>query len=201
MAAPDERRTRATSVSDIIRGVGKVDTEWRDMNRILMTINAIVLGYQVVIGKTLGKSFGGMTQMLLREVGDLLSDLVDRLVNDIEYSEEKLAEAIEKSLVATGIAKEVRVEELPSEVKHGHVSRRFSIKIADSIFKPIYKVLTNHGYKEFPLSPEGMLVAAVILKVLKQSNKNAKLNMKARLPTSEEDALEIIVEQIIPSRP
>ncbi|WP_317895373.1 hypothetical protein [Pyrofollis japonicus] len=177
-----------------------MNTEWRDINRVLMTINAIVLGYQVVIGKTLGKSFGGMTQMLLREVGNLLSDIVDQLVGDIEYSEEKLVEAIERSLVATGIAKDVKVEELPSEVKHSYVLRRFSIKITDSIFKPIYKVLSKYGYKEFPLSPEGMLVAAVVLKVLKQSNKSAKLNMKARLPTSEDEALEIIVEQIIPSR-
>jgi hypothetical protein len=62
------------------------------------------------------KSFGGMTQMLLKEVRDLLSDLVDQLVGGIEYSEENLAEAIKKSLQETGIAKEVKIEELPQRL-------------------------------------------------------------------------------------
>ena len=192
------RRGEEWAVDEIVKGVGEMDTGWRRLDRVIMALNTIVLGYQVVIGKTLGKSFGGMTQMLLREVGDLLSDLVDELVGGLEYSEENLAEAIKRSLLETGIAREVEVEELPAEVRHGHRLRRFSVRVRDSIFKPIYQVLVKRGYTEFPLSPEGMLIAAVVLKVLRKSNKDARLNMHAVLPRSDEEHLEIVIEQIEP---
>ena len=191
---------RGMAVRDIMKGVGEMDTGWRSTERVLMAVNTIILGYQVVIGKTLGKSFGGMTQMLLREVGDMLSDLVDEIVGGLDYSEEHLAEAIKRSLKETGIAKEVEVEELPAEVKHGRRMRRFRVSIRDSMFKPIYAILVKYGYTEFPLSPEGMLVAAVVLKILRKSNKDAKINMRAVLPRSEEEHLEIILEQVEPYR-
>jgi hypothetical protein len=55
--------------------------------------------------------------------------------------------------------------------------RLFVIRVKGSMFKPIYQVLVKYGYTEFPLSPEGMLLVAVVLKVLKKSNKDARLNM------------------------
>jgi len=188
------------AVDDIVKGVGGMDTGWRRLDRVIMAMNTIVLGYQVVIGKTLGRSFGGMTQMLLREVGDLLSDLVDQVVEGIEYSEEKLAEAIRRSLLETGIARMVEVEELPAEVRQGRRLRRFRVRVRDSIFAPIYQVLVKRGYTEFPLSPEGMLIAAVVLKALRGSGRDVRLNMRAVLPRSEEEHLEVIVEQIEPYR-
>lgn len=192
--------SRGDTVSRIVDGVREMDTEWRNVDHVIMTVNTIVLGYQVVIGKTLGKSFGGMTQMLLREVGELLSEVVDNLVGGLDYSEENLAEAIKRSLLETGIAKKVEVEELPAEAKHGRKMRRFRIRIEDSIFKPIYEVLVKKGYVEFPMSPEGMLIAAVVLKVLKKSNKDARVGMHARLPKSDEEFMEITIEQIEPYR-
>ncbi len=192
--------SRGDAVSRIVDGVREMDTGWRSVDRVIMAVNTIVLGYQVVIGKTLGKSFGGMTQMLLREVGELLSEVVDNLVGGLDYSEENLAEAIKRSLVETGIAKKVEVEELPAEIRHGRKMRRFRIRVEDSLFRPIYEVLVKKGYVEFPMSPEGLLIAAVVLRVLKKSGKDAKVNMKAVLPRSEEEDLEITIEQIEPYR-
>jgi len=189
--------SRVTEVNSIISGVKDMDTGWRKTENVIMAVNAILLGYQVVIGKTLGRSFGGMTQMLLREVGDLLSEMVDKLTGDgVKYTEENIKEAIRRSLVETGIAKEVEVEELPPEEKRGAPLRRFRIRVKDSMFKPIYQILVQKGFTEFPLSPEGMLIAAVVLRILKKSNKDARLNMKAKLPSSDEEDLEVELEEI-----
>lgn len=189
--------SRVTEVNSIISGVKDMDTGWRKTENVIMAVNAILLGYQVVIGKTLGRSFGGMTQMLLREVGDLLSEMVDKLTGDgVKYTEENIKEAIRRSLVETGIAKEVEVEELPPEEKRGALLRRFRIRVKDSMFKPIYQILVQKGFTEFPLSPEGMLIAAVVLRILKKSNKDARLNMKAKLPSSDEEDLEVELEEI-----
>ncbi len=193
--------SRVTEVNSIISGVKDMDTGWRKTENVIMAVNAILLGYQVVIGKTLGRSFGGMTQMLLREVGDLLSEMVDKLTGDgVKYTEENIKEAIRRSLVETGIAKEVEVEELPPEEKHGALLRRFRVRVKDSMFKPIYQILVQKGFTEFPLSPEGMLIAAVVLRILKKSNKDARLNMKAKLPSSDEEDLEIELEEIRPMK-
>ncbi len=193
--------SRVTEVNSIISGVKDMDTGWRKTENVIMAVNAILLGYQVVIGKTLGRSFGGMTQMLLREVGDLLSEMVDKLTGDgVKYTEENIKEAIRRSLVETGIAKEVEVEELPPEEKRGALLRRFRIRVKDSMFKPIYQILVQKGFTEFPLSPEGMLIAAVVLRILKKSNKDARLNMKAKLPSSDEEDLEVELEEIRPMK-
>ena len=193
--------SRVAEVNSIISGVKDMDTGWRKTENVIMAINAILLGYQVVIGKTLGRSFGGMTQMLLKEVGDLLSEIVDKLTGDgVEYTEENIKEAIRRSLVETGIAKEVIIEELPPEEKHGALLRRFRIRVKDSMFKPIYSILVQKGFTEFPLSPEGMLIAAVVLRILKKSNRDARLNMKAKLPRADEEDLEIVLEEIRPMK-
>ncbi len=193
--------SRVAEVNSIISGVKDMDTGWRKTENVIMAVNAILLGYQVVIGKTLGRSFGGMTQMLLKEVGDLLSEIVDKLTGDgVEYTEENIKEAIRRSLVETGIAKEVIIEELPPEEKHGALLRRFRIRVKDSMFKPIYSILVQKGFTEFPLSPEGMLIAAVVLRILKKSNRDARLNMKAKLPRADEEDLEIVLEEIRPMK-
>ncbi|WP_143522216.1 hypothetical protein [Pyrodictium delaneyi] len=182
---------------NVIKQVNRIDTNWRQIDRIITTMNTIVLGYQVVIGKIFGKNFSGMTQMLLREVGSLLSKLVDSYVNGSDYIKNDLAEAIKRSLLETGIAKKVYVHELPADTRSQRIIRKFKIKIKDSIFRPVYKTLATYGYREFPLSPEGLLVTAIILRHLQEKgNTDTRLTMHALIPQDSEEDLEIIVEQV-----
>ena len=176
--------------------VDDMDTSWRDKGVVINVVNLVVLGDQVVIGKVLGKSYGGMTQLLLNEVGDMLSELVDELTKDkLVYNADNLTDTIKASLVELGIAKNVEVEELPPVEKHGKIMKRYRVVIKDSLFKPIYGVLVKKGYREFPMSPEGLLIAAIIRRILRDKQENARVNMRVNL-SEDGERLEVIIEQI-----
>ncbi len=186
------------AVREVLNGVDHMDTSWRDKAVVINVINLVVMGYQVVIGKVLGKSYGGMTQLLLNEVGDMLSEMVDELTKGkLVYDADNLANTIKASLVELGIAKNVEVEELPPEEKHGRMLRRYRVVIKDSLFQPIYRVLLKKGYTEFPMSPEGLLIAAIVRRVLREKQADARVNMKAKL-MEDGETLEVHIEQITP---
>jgi len=186
------------TVREVLNGVDHMDTSWRDKTVVINVVNLVVMGYQVVIGKVLGKSYGGMTQLLLNEVGDMLSEMVDELTKGkLVYDADNLAETIKASLMELGIASNMEVEELPPEEKHGRVLRRYRVIIRDSLFQPIYRVLLKKGYTEFPMSPEGLLIAAIVRRVLREKQANARVNMKARL-MDDGETLEVYIEQIAP---
>ncbi len=186
---------RGYDVDYIIEHSRSLDNGWRKTDKLIMSINAIVLGYSLVIGKTLGKSFTGMSQLLLNEVGDTLAEMVDEIVGRASYSSENLAELIKRGLEESSIARNVVVEEQPPVEKHGVYLRRFRITIKDSLFKPIYGVLLKRGYQEFPLSPEAMLVAAIVRRILRKKKKDARLKVHAKL-MEDGETLEIAVEEL-----
>ncbi len=150
--------------------------EWVDASRIKQLMNAIVVGYSIAFEKALGAGLTAMGQLLISEVGDVLSEMVDQLLGaeQLEYSDENRTEIIKSALVKLGIARTVEVESN---------NDRHRIFISDSIFHPVHAILAKKGYSEFPLSPEGFLCAAIVRKVLREANSNKQVQITTKLPT------------------
>ncbi len=176
-----------------------VNTEWRDRKKLDMVGYAILAGYQMALYRALGSAgAGAMTQMLLGEIGDLVLEILGKLEGKIDYSVSEPHELIADVLKRLGVAKEVKVERLEDVEKHGRKLRRYKVEIKDSVFMPVHKVLVKRGLREYPLSPEAMIVAAIVRKVLLEKNPKARVNVTTVLPQSEGEPLTIIVEEILP---
>ena len=183
----------------LVESIHKMDMEWRDMERLAMVGYAVLAGYQMALYRALGKSgAGAMTQMLLGEVGDLVLDALARAEGEIKYDAAEPHEIIADVLRRLGIAREVRVERLEDAEKHGRRLRRYRVEIADSMFMPVHRMLTERGLREYPLSPEAMIVAAIVRRVLTAKNPRARVNVTTVLPQSENEPLTIMVEEILP---
>ncbi len=150
--------------------------EWVDASRIKQLMNAIVVGYSIAFEKALGSGLTAVGQLLISEVGDVLSEMVDQLLGaeQLKYSDENRTEIIKSALVKLGIARTVEVESS---------NNRHKILISDSIFHPVHMILAKKGYSEFPLSPEGFLCAAIVRKVLREANSNKQVQITTKLPT------------------
>ncbi len=161
-------------VKDLLESIS--NEEWVGASRIKQLMNAIVLGYSIAFEKALGAGLTAMGQLLISEVGDVLSEMVDQLLGaeQLEYSDENRTEIIKSALVKLGIARTVEVE---SNNDHHRIF------ISDSIFHPVHVILAKKGYSEFPLSPEGFLCAAIVRKVLKEANSNKQVQITTKLST------------------
>ncbi len=173
---------------DLLEGV---NGEWRDMSKMVPLMNAIVTGYSVALAKALGTGAAAMSQLLIREVGDILSEMVDQILGNkqLEFNVENRTELIKSALLEMGIAKAVEVESEGAENEERH-----RIMISDSVFHPTHMILINRGYTEFPLSPEGFLCAAIIRRVLREKeggNVNAQVSVNTKLPV---DGKTLVVE-------
>ncbi len=162
----------------------KVNGEWRSMDRIVSLMNAVVTGYTIALSKALGSGATAMSQLLIKEIGDVLSEMVDQILGSkqLEYNVENRVDLIKSALLEMGICKEVEVVSEGKENEETHI-----IKISDSIFHPAHMVLVKQGFKEFPLSPEGFLCAAVIRKVLRLKeggDPKAQVRITTKLPTN-----------------
>ena len=160
----------------------KVNGEWRSMDRIVSLMNAVVTGYTIALSKALGSGATAMSQLLIKEIGDVLSEMVDQILGSkqLEYNVENRIDLIKSALLEMGICKEVEVVSEGRENEETH-----TIKISDSIFHPAHMVLVKQGFREFPLSPEGFLCAAVIRKVLRLKDggdPKAQVRITTKLP-------------------
>jgi hypothetical protein len=97
-----------------------------------------------------------------------------------------------------GIAKDVRVERLEDATKYGCKLVRYKVELYDSFYKPVHKVLVSRGLTEYPLSPEALLAAALLRKKLRETQKDARVKVTAKLPQSKNEPLTLIIEQILP---
>ena len=184
---------------ELISGYEGVNTDWRDRKKLDMVGYAILAGYQMALYRALGSAgAGAMTQMLLGEIGDLILEVLGELEGSIDYNVAEPHELIADILKRLGIAKEVKVERLEDVEKHGRKLRRYKVEIRDSIFMPVHRVLVKRGLREYPLSPEAMITAAIVRKMLLEKNPRARVNVTTVLPQSEGEPLTIIVEEILP---
>ena len=137
----------------------------------LRLVNVIIAAYQYALHKTLGSGSGAMTQMLITSLGDELVNLLEDI--GVRISEETdVAEAIRKALKEFGIAERVEVIK-PETAKAGE---EYIVKIYDSVFKDIPRFLAKVGAR-YTLSPEALLVAAIVRGFLRRKDPNARVTV------------------------
>ncbi len=146
-------------------------------------VNALVSAYQIAITRALGAGANALSQMLLFELGDLLSDYVEQLI-DIDF--EKPEEAIRKVFKELKLAEEVNVKREDST---------WDIEVKGSVFIPTYQILRKRGIEFFTLSPEALIIASIIRRYLRMKGKgNERVKVKAEVP--EDNVLRFKVVQI-----
>jgi len=147
-------------------------------------VNGIVAAYQIAITKALGAGANALSQMLLQELGELLSEYVEQVVGGVDFT--KPEEAISKVFAELKLADEVKVKREGDE---------WHVEIKGSVFKPTYEILRERGVKFFTLSPEALIVASIIRKYLRiKGNGNERVSVKAEVP--EGDTLVFKVKEV-----
>ncbi len=134
-------------------------------------INMIVAMYQLALSKALGSGSAALTQLILRDVTELMDPMLKSLniqlgdVSDIKTDLPKIFRLI-------GISEHVEVD-VPETTEKG---QEYIIKIYDSIFKPVALLLGEHGIR-YTLSPESFIAAYVIRKALRKQNTKANVRI------------------------
>ena len=164
----------------------KYNESWRNTSHIVPLMNALVSGYSIALHKTLGAGAGAMTQILLTEVGEVMSAMVDIILGDeqLSFETENTDEILKSALLKLGIAEDVEIE---SDRNNGLEKHKIYIK--NSIFDSCHKILIDKGIKEFPLSPEGLLCASIIRRILREKtggDAKARVNVNTKLPVDGE---------------
>ncbi len=153
-------------------------------------INAIIAGYQIALNKTLGSGAAAMTQLLIKNIGDFLEEMLEGEGFEI-HAIEDLKKDLPEAFKRLGISDKVKVE-LPG---NGSTSGdKYLVKIYDSIFKPAARLLAKKGIK-FTLSPESFLAAAIIRKAVRKVRPGAQVKIKMYPQENPEEPL--VLEVII----
>ena len=180
-----------TQAHELLTNTGVKNMENRTAERIIPLMNSLVTGYSIALAKTLGSGAGAMTQILLTEVGEVLSAMVDEILGSkqVSYELENVEELLRNAFLELGIAEDIKIEK---EIKNNMLIYRLYIN--NSLFSPVHKILVDRGLKEFPLSPEGLLSASIVRRVLRErtgGDAKARVNVTTKLPT---DGNPLIVE-------
>jgi len=153
-------------------------------------INAIVAGYQIALNRTLGQGAAAMTQLLLKDIGDFLEEMMEEVgfeVHDIK----DLKEDIPRAFKMLGISDKVEVE-IPED--GSGAGDKYVIKIHDSIFKPVAVLLAKKGIK-FTLSPESFIAAAIVRKAIRKVKPDAQVRIRLKPQESPDEPL--VIEVIV----
>jgi len=153
-------------------------------------LNAIVAGYQLALNKTLGAGAAAMTQLLIKEIGDFLEQMLEDIGFEV-HNIEDLKEDIPKAFKMLGISDNVEVEIPENGSGAGDI---YIIKINDSIFKPVARLLYEKGIK-FTLSPESFIAAAIVRKAIRKKKPDAQVKIKVRPQKSIDEPL--VIEVIV----
>ncbi len=157
---------RGLGLGDMMSEIGKGETVQ------LRLVNVIIAAYQYALHRALGSGSGAMTQMLITDLGDELVNLLEDVGVRIMEAE-NVADAIRRALEEFGIAKKVEVVK-PEENK---VGEEYIVKIYDSVFKDIPRFLAKVG-ASYTLSPEALLVAAIVRGFLRKRDPNARVSVR-----------------------
>ncbi len=152
-------------------------------------INVIVAGYQIALNKTLGPGAAAMTQLLIKDIGEFLEDLLEDAGFEL-HDISDLSSDIPKAFQMLGISQRVEVETPSNGSNKGD---KYIIKIYDSIFRPVALLLEKKGIK-FTLSPESFLAAALVRKAIRKQKSDAQIKIKVRPQKSPDEPLVVEVE-------
>ncbi|WP_048196729.1 hypothetical protein [Methanocaldococcus vulcanius] len=180
----------------LLKNTGVENMVNRTAERMIPLMNSLITGYSIALAKTLGSGAGAMTQILLSEVGEVLSAMVDEILgNDqVNYEMENVEELLKNAFLELGIAKDIKIEK---EKKDNMVIYKLYIK--GSVFAPVHKILIDRGLKEFPLSPEGLLSASIVRRVLREregGNVKARINVNTKLPIEDGETLIVEIKEV-----
>lgn len=153
-------------------------------------INAIIAGYQIALNRTLGSGSAAMTQLLIKDIGEFLEELLEDIGFEVHEIKD-LKDDIPKAFKMLGISDKVEVELPQNGTSAGD---RYIIKIHDSIFKPVALLLAKRGIK-FTLSPESFLAAAIVRKAIRKVKPDAQVRVKVHPQKSPEEPL--VIEVIV----
>ncbi|UXD21089.1 hypothetical protein IPA_00045 [Ignicoccus pacificus DSM 13166] len=147
-------------------------------------VNGIITAYQIALYRTLGAAANAMSQMLISELGDSLLEYVDKILNTKDH-EDPLKSVLD-AFQELGIAKDVTLEQ-PDE-------NTWKFVIKDSVFKPTHSMLKQRGITSFTLSPEALLIAAIVRKGLREHGRgNERVKVEAMI---EDSILVVTVKKI-----
>ncbi|MCE4613087.1 MAG: hypothetical protein F7C07_04580 [Desulfurococcales archaeon] len=153
-------------------------------------INAIIAGYQVALNRTLGKGAAAMTQLLIKDIGEVLEHLLEE--SGFELHEVKdLKKDIKKAFSMLNISNKVKVEVPKDGTEAGD---KYVIKIHDSIFKPVARLLYKKGIP-YTLSPESFIAAALVRMAIRKVKPDAQVKVKVHPQESPDDPL--VIEVIV----
>ncbi len=153
-------------------------------------INAVIAGYQIALNKTLGKGAAAMTQLLIRDIGEVLEQLLEE--SGFELHEIKdLQNDIKRAFSMLGISNNVEVEVPSNGTSQGD---KYVIKIHDSVFKPVARLLYKKGIN-YTLSPESFIAAAIVRMAIRKIKPDAQVRVKV-LPQKTPDE-PLVVEVIV----
>ena len=151
-------------------------------------INAVIAGYQVALNRTLGKGAAAMTQLLIRDIGEVLEHLLEEAGFQLHEIKD-LREDIKKAFSMLGISNNVEVETPSNGAEHGD---KYVIKIHDSIFKPVARLLYKKGIP-YTLSPESFIAAALVRMAIRKVKPDAQVRVKVNPQKSPDEPLVIEV--------
>ncbi len=151
-------------------------------------INAVIAGYQIALTKTLGRGSAAMTQLLIRDIGQVLEEMLEEL-GFVPREIKDLGEDMSKAFKMLGISDNVEV------IIHGdgvEKDAKYVIKIYDSVFKPAARLLYKKGIT-FTLSPESFLAAALVRAAIRRVTPDAQVKIKVNPQKSPDEPLEVEV--------
>ena len=153
-------------------------------------LNAIVAGYQIALSKTLGAGAAAMTQLLIKHIGDFLEEMLEDIGFEV-HNIEDLSKDLPEAFKMLGISDNVEVESPSNGTSAGD---KYIIKINDSIFKPVARLLHKKGIP-FTLSPESFIAAAIVRKAIRKKKPDAQVRVKVHPQKSPDDPL--VIEVIV----
>ena len=153
-------------------------------------LNAIIAGYQIALNRTLGTGSAAMTQLLIKDIGDFLEEMLEEIGFEV-HAIKDLKVDIPKAFKMLGISENVEVEVPQDGADSGD---KYIIKIHDSIFKPVAMLLAKKGIT-FTLSPESFIAAAIVRKAIRKVRPDAQVRVKVHPQKKPEDPL--VIEVIV----
>ncbi len=138
----------------------------RDKNVPADLVNAMLIGYQIALSRTLGVGASAMSMLLARNAMDFL-----KTMKELGVLPESTGSPIEDiKIVITGLR-------LADKVDVEHKDNTYTVRIMNSVFAPALVYLENNGLP-FTLSPEAFLIAGILLYHLsKESASKPKLRI------------------------
>ena len=148
-------------------------------------VNAMIIGLQLALDKTLGLGSAAMTQLLVRNAEEFASVLEALgIIGEVSGEPERVIPRLFRDL---GISGRVEVERL---------NGKYRVRVWDSVFAPAAVYLGFRGVP-YTINPEAFISAGVIsLYHRRATGRKPRLRVRVNPPRSKEDPLVVEIEVV-----